>query len=202
MSDIDYRIVDLFPEPAFSALVDQAFSDYRPSALLTEVANAEAAARSARPGAGVDGALRIGAFDGDTLVGWTFASAEGGSLLTMVNSGVAPSHRRRGIYSALAQRVLDHATARGCVAVLSRHSASNNAVIIAKLRLGFLVSGFEYSEVYGPLVRLTYLVGELRRSLYQDRAVPIRRARHPLESIPAPADAATGLQATQGKGRT
>ena len=47
---------------------------------------------------------------------------------------------------------------------------------IAKLRLGFQVSGFEYSEVYGPLVRLTYLVGEARRNLYKARTVPIRSA--------------------------
>jgi ribosomal protein S18 acetylase RimI-like enzyme len=179
MNDISFRVVDQFPEPAFSALTDAAFADYEPSQLLTDVAIAEAAARPASSSAVDDRALRIGAFRGDTLVGWTFALPEGTSLLCMINSGVAPAERRLGIYSELVRRVLEHARSLGYVAVLSRHAASNNAVIVAKLKLGFIVSGFEYSEVYGPLVRLTFLVGELRRSLYRDRASPIRRAKRP-----------------------
>jgi hypothetical protein len=43
--------------------------------------------------------------------------------------------------------------------------------------VGFHASGFEYSEVYGPLVRLTFLIGKLRRRLYQVRPSPIRRAK-------------------------
>ena len=58
--------------------------------------------------------------------------------------------------------------------VNSRHAASNTAVLIAKMRLGFLVSGFEYSEVYGPLVQLSHLVGEARRRLYQARSASLR----------------------------
>jgi ribosomal protein S18 acetylase RimI-like enzyme len=177
MKDITFRVVDTFPEPAFSTLTDAAFADYEPSELLADVANAEAAAQSITPAATDEDALRIGAFRGEVLVGWTFARREGASHLLMINSGVAAAERRRGIYSELARLVLEHARSRGCVAVLSRHSANNNPVIVAKLKLGFFVSGFEYSEVYGPLVRLTYLVGELRRTLYAARSSPIRRAK-------------------------
>ena len=35
-----------------------------------------------------------------------------------------------------------------CSHVTSRHLPTNNPVIIAKLRLGFQVSGFEYSEEF------------------------------------------------------
>ena len=86
------------------------------------------------------------------------------------------NERRHGIYSKLVQLVIEHASSRGHAAILSRHAANNNAVIVAKLKLGFFVSGFEYSEVYGPLVRLTFLLGNLRRSLHQTRSTPIRRA--------------------------
>ena len=89
---------------------------------------------------------------------------------------MALAERRKGIYSQLVQAVLAHAEAQGCAVVTSRHVAANVGVIIAKLRLGFLVSGFEYSEVYGPLVRLTYRVREERRKLYGSRAAPIRPA--------------------------
>ena len=84
------------------------------------------------------------------------------------------SLRRRGVYSQLVRRVIDHATSHGYTSVTSRHVASNVAVIIAKLRLGFQISGFEYSEVYGPLVGLTYLVADARRDLYRARTAPLR----------------------------
>ena len=175
MKIISYRAIDKFPEPAFSTLTEQAFSDYEVSALLTAVANEEAAARPGTPNAADVGDLRIGAFRGDSLIGWTFARPEGSSLLYMINSGVAPAERRQGIYSGLARLVIEHARSRGYVAILSRHAANNNAVIVAKLKLGFFVSGFEYSEVYGPLVWLTFFLGELRRTLYRTRSSPIRR---------------------------
>ena len=183
VNDLTFRIVDKFPEPAYSTLVREAFADYETSELLTEISNEEAAVRSATlvaalsPALGAvdDGVLRIGAFRGDALVGWTFARAEGASHFHMVNSGVAPLERRHGVYSKLAQLVIESARSRGCAAILSRHAANNNAVIIAKLKLGFFVSGFEYSEVYGPLVRLTYLLGERRRTLHRSRSAPIRR---------------------------
>ena len=177
MNHITFRVLDQFPEPAYSALAEEAFSDYEASELLTEVAREEAAARPGTQTSVDERALRIGAFRGDTLVGWTFAYPEGASLLYMINSGVAPEERRQGVYTELARLVIQHARSRGYVAILSRHAANNNSVIIAKLKLGFLISGFEYSEVYGPLVRLTFLLGNLRRTLYKTRSTPIRRAK-------------------------
>lgn len=176
MNDLVFRVVEEFPEPAFSELAREAFSDYQASKLLTDVLNSEAASRSGTSNVVDEGALRIGAFRGDSLVGWTFARPEGANHLHMINSGVAAAHRRQGVYSRLVQMVIEHARLRGDVAVLSRHAVNNNAVIVAKLKLGFFVSGFEYSEVYGPLVRLTLLLTELRRTLHQARSSPIRRA--------------------------
>jgi ribosomal protein S18 acetylase RimI-like enzyme len=175
MNDLRLHTVDQFPEPAFSALAHDAFSDYEQSPLLTDVLDHESAARSGQLTATDDDALRIAAFRGEALVGWTYARPDGVQHLHMINSGVAPSERRKGIYSQLVQRTIEHAKSQGYVSILSRHTASNNAVIVAKLELGFFVSGFEYSAVYGPLVRLTYLVGELRRELHEARSRPIRR---------------------------
>ena len=179
MNDLNFRVVDKFPEPAYSLLAREAFADYEASSLLTEVLNEEAAVRSGTHSAADEDALRIGAFRGDALVGWTFARVEGVTHFHMINSGVAPAQRRQGIYSRLAGLVIENARSRGCAAILSRHAANNNAVIVAKLKLGFFVSGFEYSEVYGPLVRLTFLLGERRRTLHRIRSSPIRRADSP-----------------------
>ena len=174
MNDLVLRAVDAFPEPAFTALARKAFLDYEQSSLLTDVLNAEATVRPGNPNAGDEGALRIGAFRGESLLAWTYARGEGAHF-HMINSGVAPAERRHGVYSELVRLVIEHAKSRGYVAIQSRHAPSNNAVIVAKLKLGFFVSGFEYSEVYGPLVRLTFLPGELRSALYRTRSSPIRR---------------------------
>ncbi len=176
MSEVIFRVIDKFPEPAFSVLATEAFSDYETSELLTDVLNTEAAARSKSLNAADDGALRIGAFRGDSLIGWTLARPQGEGHIHMINSGVAPTQRNQGVYSKMVQLVIEHARSHGYVDIQSRHAANNNPVIVAKLKLGFFMSGFEYSEVYGPLVRLTFLLGELRRSLHKTRSSPIRRA--------------------------
>jgi ribosomal protein S18 acetylase RimI-like enzyme len=173
MNELTFRIVESFPEPAFAALRREAFDDYEPSQLLTEVVAHEAT--TTLPAAtNVVGAVRIGCFRGDALVGWTYARPSGERQLGMINSGVATTERRAGIYSQLVRMVMEHARAQGYTSITSRHAVNNNAVIIAKLKLGFIVSGFEYAEVYGPLVRLTYLVSEPRRALHEARSRPIR----------------------------
>ena len=174
MNNLDFRILEAFPEPEFSLLAREAFSDFGPqSQQLADVLATEAAHRDGSLKLADPPRLRIGAFRGERLVGWTFAQAEPGPDLCMVNSGVARAERRHGVYTRLVQMTLEHAASRGYRRVTSRHVPSNNAVIIPKLRLGVHVSGFEYSEVYGPLVRLTHLVGAARRALYQARAAPI-----------------------------
>lgn len=176
MNDIAFRILDKFPEPEFSELAREAFADYEPSQQLSDVAAKEAITPSGPQLAAEAGALRIGCFRGDTLVAWTYARPADGRQLHMVNSGVALAERRNGIYSRLVEMTIEHASVHGYVVIASRHTVHNNPVIIAKLKLGFFVSGFEYSEVYGPLVRLTYIVSESRRALHQARSRPIRRA--------------------------
>ena len=174
MNPFDFRVLDAFPEPAFAELARQAFSDFgQPSQQLAEVLSAEAALRGESLKLAAQPSLRIGAFRDERLVGWTHARAEAGYDLYMVNSGVDRAHRRQGVYSRLVQLTIDHAASHGYRSIKSRHIPLNNAVIIAKLRLGFHVSGFEYSETYGPLVCLTYVVGEPRRELYRARATPI-----------------------------
>ncbi len=169
------RIVESFPEPEFASLRNAAFADFGEHSTLLADVLAEETNRCHRV-SGTDAQilqpLRVGAFIGDRLVAWSYSKGEG-SQLHMVNSGVLPDLRRRGIYSSLVGATISYAEANGFSKIFSRHVPSNNAVIIPKLRLGFIVSAFEYSEVYGPLVHLTYIVGAKRRELYRARSVPI-----------------------------
>jgi ribosomal protein S18 acetylase RimI-like enzyme len=162
--------------PALAELRRTAFADHAPSDLLSRVLAEEAFARALHTAAPNPDALRLVTYSGETPVGWTYCVCRGPTQLEMVNSGVAAGFRRRGIYTRLVGLVLEHAKAQGLSTVTSRHTPENLAVLVAKLKLGFLVSGYEYSEVYGPLVRLTYRMHPLRLELYRSRAMPLRPA--------------------------
>jgi len=60
--------------------------------------------------------------------------------------------------------------------VRSRHVTENRAVQIAKLKLGFYITGSEYSEEYGFLVRMTYFLQEERLKLFLGRSAPLAEA--------------------------
>ena len=177
MEDIVLRPLESAPSAQLSALQSAAFADFVASQQLAEVVASELVARSPLAPKQVQSAFGLAAFRGEVLVGWSQGYREGSNQFYMLNSGVATAERRKGIYSALVQALLVHAASQGYSNVRSRHTATNTTVIVAKLKLGFQISGFEYSEVYGPLVQLNYLVGEARRKLYEARAAPIRPAQ-------------------------
>jgi len=120
--------------------------------------------------------LRVGAFDGEELVGWTVGWFEREGAFYMANSAVLPTHRRRGIYAALVRRCLVEAAKGGAAVVRSRHVAENRAIQIAKLKLGFFITGSEYSEEYGFLIRMTCFLREERLKLFLGRSAPLAQA--------------------------
>ncbi len=177
MNDTVLLPLDKADPVGLAALQAAAFADYTESRQLAEVVASEAAARSQIAPVQVQSAYGLAAFRDSVLVGWSQGYREGTNQFYMLNSGVAIAERRKGVYSQLVRAMLAHAEAQGYTVVRSRHTASNTAVIVAKLKLGFQVSGFEYSEVYGPLVQVTYLVNQARRKLYENRATPLRPAQ-------------------------
>ncbi|HEX5688175.1 MAG TPA: GNAT family N-acetyltransferase [Ideonella sp.] len=116
--------------------------------------------------------VRMGAYDGDALVGWSSGWMERGKVFYMANSGVVATHRRRGLYSRLVTAVREHAASTGAVALRSQHSVANNPVIIAKLRAGFQISGVSMHAQMGTLVELTLHLSESRQALYRTRVLP------------------------------
>jgi hypothetical protein len=53
--------------------------------------------------------------------------------------------------------------------ISSQHVATNNAVLIAKLKLGYVIAGTEYVEPMGLLVRLLLHLTPQRRDLFASR---------------------------------
>jgi ribosomal protein S18 acetylase RimI-like enzyme len=172
VNTISIRPVEKFAEPLFSHLWRSVFADIQqPSAelaatLATE-ASSELSSRTFLPAA-----YRVGAFDGEELVGWSAGWIERGNVFYMANSGVVASHRRRGIYSSLLAAVRQYAVSNNLATLRSQHSAINNPVIIAKLRAGFHISGLSQSAQMGSLVEMTLHLSEERYALFRKRVLP------------------------------
>jgi len=107
--------------------------------------------------------ISVGIFKDDEIVGWSYGWQGGMELATyyMANSCIMPEYRRQGLYSLLIEKVIEIAKAKSFHTLTSRHVASNNPVLIAKLKAGFKISGVEFSELYGSLVHLTYFNNDL-----------------------------------------
>ena len=172
MNTIAIRAVAKFPEPEFSRLSRSVFVEVQqPSSGLASALAEEAVAQpTAKPAHAP--MYRLGAYDGEELVGWSCGWLERGGVFYMANSGVISSRRRRGIYSSLLSAVHEYAVANGAVAVRSQHSVLNNPVIIAKLRRGFHISGLSQSAQMGTLVELTLHLFETRHALFRSRSLP------------------------------
>jgi len=155
----DYSIRELTDEqfgPLFSQHVGAVFEsvhDYSFDDLLDDTERVHIDRLSRRLGS--PWTLRLGAFDReDRFVGWTWGRQESRHAFYMVNSGVLAGHRRRGLYTALIDRCVSAAFDEGFQLVYSRHCATNNAVIIPKLKAGFVISTLGIDDRHGVLVHL------------------------------------------------
>ena len=99
---------------------------------------------------------------GGEVVGAFWGQQEAWGRYYMVTSVVAPALRGRGVYAAMLARIVATARDAGFQEVTSRHRADNNAILIAKLKVGFTIGGFEISTRWGLLVHLRrYLLESL-----------------------------------------
>lgn len=105
----------------------------------------------------------------DVVVGWALVQQVDSITLLMRNTAIDPEHRRRGIYAALLAFVVQHARDNGYQRITSTHSATNNAILIAKLKAGFVISGLHVDEKYGLMVHLTNYLYEQRRTIVERR---------------------------------
>jgi GNAT superfamily N-acetyltransferase len=155
---IEYRQVDRFTEPAFSSMQREVFAIIPGARVaLQSTAKREVAHRYIHfdPDAHK---VRIGAFDADHLVGWSIGWRLTPERFYMSNSGVVSRYQRQGIYSHLVAQMLDAVAAMGCSEVVSQHLPDNRAVLEAKAKLGFVSDGFCFSDEFGEMVRLRYML--------------------------------------------
>ncbi len=126
--------------------------------------------------------LRLCIFRGDEFVGWHLGRQEDDQRFYMINTGILEAHRNRGLYKALLPLVLQKVEEVGFQIVYSRHTVTNNQIIVPKLKAGFIISGMEVDDRFGTLVRLSYYFNPLRRKMMEVRAGQAR-VDEPLESF-------------------
>ena len=163
---ISLRTVERFAEPAFTELVDRLLHDPDRRAVNERLFGAPGVA----PPPSQARQVRIGAFDGDTLVGWSHAFLAPGGLLYVANSAVEPAFRRRGLYTRLVAAMEAEALALQCLRIESHHRAANSAVLIAKLKAGYTIVGTEFAPEMGLLVKMSKQLDARRDAVFQARA--------------------------------
>lgn len=148
-----------------------------------------------------------GLFHGSDPIGWQFSHQRDERTVSMADSGLLPEHQGKGLYTRLLPHVLDAFRAAGYTLVQSHHRATNNRVLIPKLRAGFLLQGLNLYEG-GLNVALTLSLEEtyrdamhVRSGFQQARGEAAARlgvsglphpAAPPAPSIPIPDDAGSG----------
>jgi hypothetical protein len=77
-------------------------------------------------------------------------------MYRMWHTNVHPSFRRQGLYRMILQGTIGYTAALGFDTITSEHAPNNNPILIAKLRAGFRLYGFELDGGLGPSVVLRY----------------------------------------------
>jgi hypothetical protein len=114
--------------------------------------------------------LRLGVFEQGEFIGWHIGDQKSREEFYMRNTGILPDHQGKGVYPKLLQAVLELTAKLGFQVISSKHNATNNRVIIPKLRAGFVISGLEISDRFGTMVRLEYFNNKWRRELMDLRS--------------------------------
>lgn len=116
--------------------------------------------------------IRLALLNGNEMIGWSYGwqdTVQHGDFY-MAASLVLPEYRHQNLYSALVKKILEETKKEGFSAIRSRHVMTNNPIIIAKLKLGFTINGFEQDETMGTLIRMIYYHDKVRKNAAEFRA--------------------------------
>ncbi len=120
--------------------------------------------------------LRVALLHNNELIGWSFGWQDSSDTFFMGASAIAPEFRRKGLYTNLVSYVLEKTQGLGFQTVSSCHILHNNPVIIAKLKLGFVIRGIEIDPVHGTLLRLNFHHNQLLKSAARFRVGAVGEA--------------------------
>jgi RimJ/RimL family protein N-acetyltransferase len=108
-------------------------------------------------------------FHEEKVAGWTWGYKDSRESFYMVNSAILPEHRGRGLYTRLLDETLKKLIEMGFQRIWSRHSMTNNAILVPKLKRGFVITATELNDAFGILIQLTYYTNRTRRKILDFR---------------------------------
>lgn len=114
--------------------------------------------------------LRLYILKGNSRIGWFLGEQMNRETFYMRNTGIFEEFRNMGIYKRLLSLLIEILKEKGFQKITSSHIVTNNHVITAKLKAGFMISGFEISDRFGLFVNLTYNFNEIRNKILRYRA--------------------------------
>jgi ribosomal protein S18 acetylase RimI-like enzyme len=118
--------------------------------------------------------FRILVLKNEEVIGWHFGWQIDEEQYYMCNTGLLEEYQGKGIYSALLPKLIEIFKEKGFQKIISMHHASNNAILVPKLKAGFLVTGFDINEKFGLRVVLSYIFNEKRLNAYKFRTGALR----------------------------
>jgi len=114
--------------------------------------------------------IMLGVFKNGQFAGWSVGDQYSADVYYMRNSAILPEYRRNGLYTQLMTAKLELLTQKGFQRIYSRHVSTNNPILIAKLKAGFIITALELDDMFGTLVHLSYLTNPLRRKVMSFRS--------------------------------
>jgi len=114
--------------------------------------------------------LNLALFKGDEFAGWSFGWQQDSESYYMTNSAILPKHQGHGLYTAMLGKIIEILTRKGFQIIFSRHSATNNAILVPKLKSGFIIGAMDISDGFGLLIHLRYYTNPLRRRMMDVRS--------------------------------
>ena len=130
-------------------------------------------------------------YDGEQPIGWHFGFQRSELEYFMANTGLLPAYQGRGIYSAFLKFLTADLVGQGFQFLTSIHHCDNNAVLIPKLKAGFLIQalGFLMQPMlletnYGSMIQLVYPAKPLYREAFNARLGARALAEHVSRQLP------------------
>lgn len=162
-----FKIVEKFEEPLYTRLTTEYLgASYPWQDILSE---AEEANRKKLEEQTKGLELRLAVYDRDKLAALSYGLQTSSANFLMGISLVLPEYRRQGLYTLMLKSVIKFTNENGFQTITSHHKPSNPAILIAKLKAGFVISGIDMSDMMGTLIRLTYFHSEKRKSIFKHK---------------------------------
>lgn len=84
----------------------------------------------------------------------------------MINTALYKQYRNNGVYQAFLKEIILFLKEKGYQLISSKHHASNNAVLVPKLKTGFYIKALEIDINFGTMVRLVFFVNDRAKNIY------------------------------------